>query len=126
MVQNKRKEFINAAFNLLAESNKDFAKIKKAVNKKQELLEVGSLDLKRDWGYSKDYTLAMQMILEKKPGEDFVIGSGEATSIKEIVDYVFSYFQLDYKEFVTENTKLLRTGEPNEIVSNLHLSQFNS
>jgi len=87
-------------------------------NKKQELLEVGSLDLKRDWGYAKDYTLAMQMILEKKPGEDFVIGSGEATSIKEIVDYVFSYFQLDYKEFITVNTKLLRTGEPNEIVSN--------
>ncbi len=87
-------------------------------NKKQKLLEVGSLDLIRDWGYAKDYTLAMQMILEKKPGEDFVIGSGVGTSIKEIVDYVFSYFKLDYRQFVTVNTKLLRSGEPDKIVSN--------
>ena len=43
LLQNKRKEFINAAFNLLAESNKDFAKIKKAVNKKQELLNNNEL-----------------------------------------------------------------------------------
>ena len=68
-------------------------------------------------GYTDDHTGWVQF------GEvlhiaDKAIISGEATSIKEIVDYVFSYFQLDYKEFVTENTKLLRTGEPNEIVSN--------
>ncbi len=87
-------------------------------NKNQKLLEVGSLELIRDWGYARDYTLAMKMILEKKPGEDYVIGSGVGTSIKEIVNYVFSYFDMDYKQFVTINPKLLRANEPNKIVSN--------
>ena len=87
-------------------------------NKNQKLLEVGSLELIRDWGYAKDYTLAMKMILEKKPGEDYVIGSGVGTSIKEIVNYVFSYFDMDYKQFVTINPKLLRANEPDKIVSN--------
>ena len=87
-------------------------------NRKRKSLEVGSLDLIRDWGYAGDYTLAMQMMLEKNPGIDYVIGSGKGTSVKEMLNYVFGFFDMDFKEYVTVNKNLLRENEPNKIVSN--------
>ena len=90
----------------------------KIKDQKQKLIEVGSLDLIRDWGYAKDYTVAMQMILEDKPGNDYIIGSGRGTSIKEILDYVFSYFEMNYQDYVSVNKELLRVNEPDKIISN--------
>ena len=87
-------------------------------NRKRKSLEVGSLDLIRDWGYAGDYTLAMQMMLEKNPGIDYVIGSGKGTSVKEMLNYVFGFFDMDFKEYITVNKNLLRENEPNKIVSN--------
>ena len=88
------------------------------INKdRSNTLELGSLELVRDWGFAGDHTRAMKMILENTPGENYVIGTGRGTSIKKLTDITFSYFNLNYKDYVSINEKLLRNNEPMKIIS---------
>ncbi|MGB4759528.1 MAG: GDP-mannose 4,6-dehydratase [Candidatus Saccharimonadales bacterium] len=68
-------------------------KISKAVARislgKQDLLELGNLDSKRDWGYAGDYVEGMWRILQQdKPG-DYVLATGETHSIREFCELAF-------------------------------------
>jgi GDPmannose 4,6-dehydratase len=53
---------------------------------KQDFLELGNLDAKRDWGYAKEYVYAMWLMLQQEIPEDFVISTGEAHSVREFVE----------------------------------------
>ena len=53
-------------------------------------LQLGSLDVTRDWGWSKDYVLAMWLMLQKSDPIDLVIASGVSTSVREFVNLSFS------------------------------------
>lgn len=69
-------------------------KISKAVARiklgKQDLLELGNLDSKRDWGYAGDYVEGMwRMLQQDKPG-DFVLATGETHTIREFVELAFA------------------------------------
>ena len=77
------------------------------------------MSLKRDWGYAKEYSEAMNLILENGSKEDFVIGTGKTTSIQEIVNFTFDLFDLDWKRYVEVNPNLLRKDDPEIIVSDL-------
>ena len=48
---------------------------------------------------------------------DYVLGSGKATSIKEIVNIVFNYFDLDYQEFIRIDKNILRENDPKTIIA---------
>jgi GDPmannose 4,6-dehydratase len=80
---------------------------------KLDKLELGNLDSQRDWGHSKDYVRAMQMILQHPTPEDFVISTGETHSIREFCDVVFKKLGLDYKKYVVQNPKYMRPEELN-------------
>lgn len=54
----------------------------------QDVLLLGNLDAKRDWGYSKDYVEAMWLILQHDEPDDFVIATGETRSVREFVEEV--------------------------------------
>ena len=86
-------------------------------NNKADFLEVGSIDLERDWGFAGDHTRAMKMILERSPGKDYVIGTGIGTSIAEMIELIFQYFNLEYKDFISINENLLRKNDPKKIIS---------
>ena len=60
-------------------------KIKK---KKQKTLYIGNLYSKRDWGHAKDYVNAMWLMMQKKRAEDFVIATGQQTSVKNFINLV--------------------------------------
>jgi GDPmannose 4,6-dehydratase len=77
----------------------------------QDKLELGNMDAYRDWGHSKDYVKAMHMIVNHEIPEDFVVSTMETHSVREMCDIVFSYLQLDYKDYVTQNPKFLRDEE---------------
>ena len=68
-------------------------KITKAVAKiaqgKQELLVLGNLDAKRDWGYAKDYVECMWLMLQQEKPDDYVIASGETYTVRQFVDMAF-------------------------------------
>lgn len=52
----------------------------------QNLLELGNLDAKRDWGYAPEYVDAMWRMLQHDTAEDFVIATGETHSVREFIE----------------------------------------
>ncbi len=54
---------------------------------KQDVLELGNLDAKRDWGYAKDFVEAMWLMLQQEKPADFVIATGETHTIREFIEY---------------------------------------
>ncbi len=53
------------------------------------LLEVGNIDVKRDFGYSPKYVEAMWLILQQPSARDFIICSGQSISLRNIIEYTF-------------------------------------
>ena len=112
-------------FNHESEFRKNNFLFMKIINKALEIkkknkgfLEVGSLDYKRDWSYAQDIVDAMYLINKNPKSGVYVIGSGSSYSIERIIDRVFNVLNLDYKNFIKVNPKLLRDGDPVEIFSN--------
>jgi GDPmannose 4,6-dehydratase len=64
---------------------------------KQEVLELGNLDAKRDWGHAKDYVEAMWLMLQQDVPEDYVIGTGQQHSVREFIEKAAPYFGMDVK-----------------------------
>ncbi len=52
---------------------------------KQPFVELGNLDAKRDWGYAKDYVVAMWLMLQQDQPDDYVISTGETHSVREFL-----------------------------------------
>jgi GDPmannose 4,6-dehydratase len=57
---------------------------------KQDVLELGNMDAKRDWGHSKDYVNAMWLMLQQEKPDDYVIASGETRTVREFVTRAFT------------------------------------
>lgn len=57
---------------------------------KQELIELGNLDAKRDWGYAGDYVEGMWRILQQDTPHDYVLATGETHSIREFCELAFA------------------------------------
>lgn len=83
-------------------------KITRAVSKMalglQSRLYLGNLDAKRDWGHAKDYVRMMWMILQSDQAEDWVIATGETTSVRDFVVLSFSFLGVEI-EFKGEGTE---------------------
>ena len=56
----------------------------------QDILELGNLDSKRDWGYAPEYVEGMWRILQHDTPEDFVLATGKTYTIREFVDLTFN------------------------------------
>jgi GDPmannose 4,6-dehydratase len=61
-------------------------------NGEQEILELGNLDAKRDWGHAKDFVRAMWLMLQQETPADFVIATGKQYSVKQFVEACAPYF----------------------------------
>ncbi len=81
-------------------------------------LTLGSLDYIRDWTYASDTVNAIYEITTKATSSDYVIGSGNGHTIKDMVNYIFTYFNLDWSNYVDTDKNLLRNGDPVSVVSN--------
>jgi GDPmannose 4,6-dehydratase len=77
----------------------------------QDKLFLGNLDAKRDWGYAKDYVEAMWLMMQAEKSDDYVIATGETHSVKEFVQEVFSYLDMDWKEYVQIDPWYYRPSE---------------
>ncbi len=64
---------------------------------KQEKLFLGNLDARRDWGHAKDFVRGMWMMLQQEEPEDFVLATGETTSVREFCEKAFKYAGIDVK-----------------------------
>ena len=61
----------------------------------QDVLHLGNLDAKRDWGHAKDYVEAMWLMLQQDEPDDYVIATGEQHSVREFVELAAPLFGLD-------------------------------
>ncbi len=77
----------------------------------QKKLFLGNLDAKRDWGYAKDYVEAMWLMLQQPEADDYVIGTGESHSVRELCERAFGHVGLDYRQFVEIDPRYLRPTE---------------
>ncbi len=83
----------------------------------QKKLFLGNLEAKRDWGYAKDYVEAMWLIVQQPEGDDFVIGTGEAHSVRELCELAFGHVGLDYRDFVELDPRYLRPTEVDSLLA---------
>lgn len=70
------------------------ARIKNGV---QEVLELGNMDAKRDWGHSKDYVNAMWLMLQQEKADDYVIATNETRTVREFVNIAFKKAGIELK-----------------------------
>lgn len=81
----------------------------------QDKLYLGNLDAKRDWGHAKDYVKMMWLILQADEAEDWVIATGETTTVRDFVSMAFAYagVELEFKgEGVNEKAFVLSCSDP--------------
>lgn len=69
--------------------------VSKIVKGEQKILEIGNLDSRRDWGYAPEYVEAMWKMLQLKTPEDFVIATGEHHSVRDLIELVFEFFNIN-------------------------------
>jgi GDPmannose 4,6-dehydratase len=74
-------------------------------------LKLGNLDAKRDWGFAGDYVDAMWRMLQQPTPQDFVVGTGVAHSVRELVEIAFDHVGLDWRKHVTVDPRFLRPAE---------------
>ncbi|MFH1503112.1 MAG: GDP-mannose 4,6-dehydratase [Candidatus Diapherotrites archaeon] len=77
----------------------------------REIITLGNLDAKRDWGFSGEYVQAMWAILQQESPDDFVISTGEAHTVKEFLDECFSLLGLDKDKFFKSIERYKRPAE---------------
>ena len=78
----------------------------------QSELVLGNLEAKRDWGFAGDYVEAMWMMLQQPTPDDFVIATGKAHSIEQLLEVAFSAADLgDWRKYVRQDQRFFRPAE---------------
>jgi len=85
--------------------------VARIVKGKSQDLELGNLDARRDWGFAGDYVEAMWRMLQPPRPADYVVGTGETHSVRELCEVAFSHAGLDWKRYVKVNQRLVRPAE---------------
>ncbi len=84
------------------------ARIKLGLSQK---LRLGNLDARRDWGYAGDYVEAMWLMLQRPTPTDYVVGTGETHSVRELVELAFAHVGLDWHDHVVTDPAFIRPAE---------------
>jgi GDPmannose 4,6-dehydratase len=74
-------------------------------------LRLGNLDARRDWGFAGDYVDAMWRMLQQPTPQDYVIGTGRAHSVRELVEAAFGHVGLNWQDYVVTDPKFMRPAE---------------
>ncbi len=85
---------------------------------RQEKLELGNLEPKRDWGFAGDYVEAMWLMLQQDSADDYVVATGENHSVKEFVEEAFKVIGIkDWQKYVVANSsKHMRPAEVDYLI----------
>lgn len=79
-------------------------------------LSLGNLDAHRDWGFAGDYVRAMWLMLQQDQPDDYVIATGEAHSVQELVEIAFGHAGLDWRQHVKLDPALIRPAEVDHLI----------
>jgi GDPmannose 4,6-dehydratase len=84
----------------------------------QEKLYLGNLDSRRDWGYAPEYVAAMWAMLQQDRPEDYVLGTGESHTPRELVQQAFGYAGLEWERHVEIDPRYFRPTEVDFLQAN--------
>ena len=82
----------------------------------QDKLFLGNLDARRDWGFAGDYVRAMWLMLQQPEPDDYVIATGEAHSVRELLDVAAAHLGLDWQKHVEIDPRYFRPAEVDLLV----------
>ena len=77
----------------------------------RDKLELGRLDISRDWGWAPEYVEAMWLMLQQDIPEDFVIATGETNSLEQFVEETFNQLSLNWQNYIEINEEFIRPYE---------------
>ena len=77
----------------------------------QDVVYLGNLDAKRDWGHARDYVEAMWLMLQQPEPDDYVVATGEMISVRDFAERVFALLDLDWEQHVRFDPRYLRPTE---------------
>lgn len=80
----------------------------------KEILSLGRLDIKRDWGWAPEYVDAMWRMLQCDLPSDFVIATGKSSTLKDFVVETFNQLDLDWEKHVISDRSLFRPSDISE------------
>lgn len=82
----------------------------------QEMLYLGNLDARRDWGFAGDYVEAMHLMLQQPTPDDYVIATGRSFSVREFAEMAFARAGLVAKDFIEVDRRYIRPAEVDVLV----------
>ena len=80
--------------------------------REQAKLTLGSVHVRRDWGFAGDFVRGMWLMLQQETPEDLVLGTGEAHSIIDLYELAFRLVGLNAQDYVVQDPTLIRPGDP--------------
>jgi len=84
----------------------------------QEMLFLGNLEARRDWGFAGDYVEAIWMMLQQEHPDDYVVATGETHSVREFIEEVFGLLDLDWLKHVEIDPRYFRPAEVDRLLGN--------
>lgn len=82
--------------------------VKRIAQGSTEKLQLGRLDIARDWGWAPEYVEAMWLMLQQEKPHDFVIATGVTMSLEEFVQAAFAEAGLNWRHYVEQDPALFR------------------
>src|SRR6266704_3703755 len=85
--------------------------VARIVKGKDRELRLGNLDARRDWGFAGDYVDAMWRMLQQPKPTDYVVGTGEMHTVRELCEVAFSHARLDWRTYVKVDPRFVRPAD---------------
>lgn len=86
---------------------------------KQDYIELGNLDSKRDWGYAGDYVEGMWLMLQQDKPDDYVLATGVTHTIRDFLELAFQEIGIDdWRPYVRQNPEFMRPSEVDILLGN--------
>ncbi len=77
----------------------------------REVLNLGNIDISRDWGWAPEYVEAMWRMLQRDIVEDLIVATGSSRKLKDFISLTFSTLDLDWKDHVQSEPSLFRPSD---------------
>ena len=86
---------------------------------KENILELGNINIKRDWGWAPEYVQAMWLMLQKQDPSDYIIATGKSIKLKDFIEKTFDLYNLECDKYLTTTTKYKRKNEETKQCANV-------
>lgn len=88
-------------------------------------LSLGNLDIARDWGHASDFVRAMWLMLQQEQPDDFVVGTGELRTLRQLCQAAYDHVGLHWQDYVVSDPALVRPLETGQTVADASKARKN-